>query len=59
MSAPSLSRWPVTKLYKSKKWLYRQYVVKRLSEQEIAKLADTDQATINRWIKKHELKRKA
>lgn len=48
----------MTKLYKSKKWLYRQYVVKRLSEQEIAKLADTDQATINRWIKKFELRRK-
>jgi len=46
------------KLYKSYKWMYRQYIVKRLSEEEIAELADTTQATINRWLKKHELTRK-
>lgn len=44
------------KLYESRRWLYRKYWVERLSETEIAKLADTDQSTINRWLRKHELK---
>lgn len=48
---------PKVKLYKSKAWLYRQYVVKKLTEQKIAELADTDQSTINRWLKRHELKK--
>ena len=45
------------KLYKSKKWMYKKYVAERLSEQEIADLADTNQSTINRWLKKHGLKK--
>lgn len=46
------------RLYKSYKWMHRQYIIKRLTEEEIAELAGTTQATINRWLKKHELIRK-
>lgn len=45
------------KLHKSYRWMYRQYVVKRLKEEEIAELAGVNQATINRWLKKLELKK--
>jgi DNA-binding MurR/RpiR family transcriptional regulator len=44
------------KLHKSYRWMYRQYVVKKLTEEEIAELAGVNQATINRWLKKLELK---
>jgi transposase len=47
------------KLYTSRAWLYKRYVVDRLTEEEIAKLANTTQATINRWIEKHNIKRKS
>lgn len=46
------------KLYESYRWMHKKYVMERLTEQEIAKLANTTQATINRWLVKHELKRK-
>lgn len=46
------------KLHTSKKWLYRKYVIERMTEQQIAAEAGTDQATINRWLHRHELKRK-
>lgn len=46
------------KLYTSKNWLYKRYVVERLTEAEIAKLADTTQVTIHRWLEKFELKKK-
>lgn len=46
------------KLYKSYAWMHRRYVIDKLSEQDIAALADTTQATINRWLEKHGLKRK-
>ena len=49
---------PKPKLYTSRRWLYKKYVVERLTEQEIASLAGTTQATINNWIKRHELNRK-
>ena len=49
----------MTKLYTSRRWLYKKYVEERLSEQEIAKLANTTQATINRWIDKLDIKRKS
>lgn len=48
---------PRIKLYTSKKWLYKKYVKERLSEPEIAALAGTNQSTINRWLRKFELKR--
>ena len=44
------------KLYKSERWMRRKYVVEKLTEQEIAKLAGTTQATINRWLVSHGLK---
>lgn len=47
-----------TKLYVSYAWMKKKYVDERLTEQEIAKLAGTTQATINRWLVKHELKKK-
>lgn len=45
------------KLYKSRRWLHKKYVIERLNEEQIAKLANTDQSTINRWLRKHELKK--
>jgi hypothetical protein len=45
------------KLYTSKKWLHKKYIIERLTEEEIAKMANTSQATINRWLKLHGLKR--
>ena len=48
---------PRIKLYTSKRWMYKKYVVERLNEQEIAELAGTNQSTINRWLKKLELKK--
>lgn len=47
------------KLYQSKAWLYKRYVVDRLTQEEIAKLAGTTQVTIKRWIDKFDLKRKS
>lgn len=44
------------KLYKSYYWMHRHYVIKKMTEEEIAELAETTQPTINRWLKKHELK---
>ena len=46
------------KVYTSKKWLYLKYVVQKKTEEEIAAEAGTTQATINRWLKKHELHKK-
>lgn len=46
------------KLYESRAWLYKKYWVERLTEQEIADLTDTTQATINRWLKKHQIKKR-
>lgn len=45
------------KLYTSYKWMYRKYVTEKKTEQEIAVEAGTTQATINRWLVKHNLKR--
>jgi len=36
----------------------KKYVYERLTEAEIAELAGTTQATINRWLVKHDLKKK-
>ncbi len=46
------------KIYESKAWLYRQLVINKLSEKEIAELAGTSQATISRWLTKYELIKK-
>lgn len=48
---------PNPKLYKSRRWMHKRYVIEKLSEHEIAELAGTNQSTINRWLKKLELKR--
>lgn len=44
------------KLYQSKNWLRRKYLVEKLTEQEIADLAGTSQVTINTYLKKFGLK---
>lgn len=46
------------KLYESFRWMRKKYAVERKTEQEIAKEAGTTQATINRWLVKHGLKKK-
>lgn len=48
----------MSKLYESFNWMRKKYVVDRLTEQEIALAAGTTQATINRWLVKHNLKKK-
>lgn len=45
------------KVYTSYAWLYRKYVTLKLTEQEMAVEADTTQATINRWLAFHKIKR--
>lgn len=47
----------MNKLYKSRAFMYRRYVVQKRTEQEIAEELNVDQATINRWLRKHELKK--
>jgi transposase len=46
-----------SKVYTSRQWMWNKYVKDKLSEEEIAKLAGCDQATINRWLRKLELKK--
>ena len=46
------------KLYESKKWMDWAYNHKRWTETEIAEVCNVNQATINRWLKKHGLKKK-
>ena len=48
---------PRVKLYESYEWMRKKYVVEKLDEFEIAKLANASQPTINRWLRKHGLKR--
>jgi transposase len=43
--------------WKSKKLMTYLCNVKGLSEQQIAEKLKTDQSTINRWLKRHELKK--
>lgn len=45
------------KLWESKNWLYKKYVVEKLSEKEIAELAGCSQPTINRALNRFKLKR--
>lgn len=49
---------PRVKLWTSYEWMHRRYVVDKLTEAEIAQLANTTQATINNWLHKHGLKKK-
>ena len=37
--------------------MHRKYVIEKLSEEEIAKLAGTTQVTVNRWLRHFNLKR--
>lgn len=46
------------KLYESFNWMKKKYVDERKTEQEIAVLANTTQATINRWLTRHGLKKR-
>lgn len=39
------------KLYKSRAWLYRKLITEKLSETEVAELANTTQQTINKQRK--------
>lgn len=48
---------PRIKLYESYEWMRKKYVVEKLDEFEIARLANSSQPTINRWLRKHGLKR--
>jgi len=45
------------KLYESYAWMHRRYVIDGLTEDQIAGLARTSQATIHRWLIKHKLKK--
>ncbi len=46
------------KIYDSKAWLTRRYVVDKMTEEEIAKAAGTSQPTIHRALIKYNLKKK-
>jgi len=51
-----------TMTHRSKPWtsyklMYRRYVIEKKTEQEIADEFKVDQATINRWLKKLEIKK--
>jgi len=37
--------------------MHRRYIIDRLTEQEIAQLAQTTQVTIHRWLIQHKLKK--
>lgn len=47
---------PRIKLWTSRAWMRKKYVVEKLTETEIAELAGTNQSTINRWLRRHKLK---
>jgi hypothetical protein len=47
----------MAKLYQSFKWLHRKYVIEKLSEKEIARLASTTQVTVNRYLREFGLKK--
>ena len=44
-----------TKLYTSKAWCYKRYVVEKKTETEMAVEAETNQSTIHRWLVRHEI----
>ena len=46
------------KLYQSKDWLYRRYIVQRKTVTEIAKECEVSAMTIQRYLEKFELIRK-
>jgi hypothetical protein len=45
------------KVYTSRAWLRRKFLVERLTETEIAELAGTSQVTINKWLRFHGLRK--
>jgi transposase len=45
------------KPWRSKRLMHRLYIVKGMKEEEIAERLKTNQSTINRWLRKHELKK--
>lgn len=45
------------KLYESYAWMHRRFVIDKLTEAEMAQLANTTQMTIHRWLVKHKLKK--
>lgn len=48
---------PKIKLWESYAWLHRRYVIDRLTEEQIASLANTSQPTIHRALIKNKLKK--
>lgn len=38
--------------YKNKKWLYEQYIIRRQTQRQVAKLCGADHKTIRYWLKK-------
>lgn len=46
------------KVWESKVYMYKLYVVERKTEQQIAAITGASQPTINRWLVRHGLKRK-
>jgi transposase len=45
----------MTKLYTSKQWLYKKYVVEKIPVDDIAKMCGAGRITIYRWLKIHGL----
>lgn len=43
--------------WKSKKLMHLLYVKRGWSEEKIASYLATDQSTVNRWLRRHELKK--
>jgi hypothetical protein len=41
--------------FKSKRWLYKKYVVEQWSQQKIAAYCETSQVQIHRYLKKFEI----
>jgi hypothetical protein len=51
----TISWLTVTKLYKSKAWLYKRYIVDKKTIEEIAKEANTSHQTIYRYLVENDL----
>lgn len=48
----------MAKLYKSYAWMQLRYVHQKKTEAEIAAECGVDQSIINRWLVKHDLKKR-
>jgi len=43
------------KKYRTYKWLYKKYIIEKLSSQKIADLTNISRKAIDRWLNKHEI----